>query len=170
MEPDRLGLSVLQQTKGRPRRRYLGHHHAARCVRSICIYDPILIAEAKRKAERSKSRRTNRLVRDSSETIAVEYEIAPGVFLSGTLTAPPQLDETRVAELARMQMMAFFYVATYRAEERRGYFWRGPFNLADVRRRADWGNARMRAFMDSVVTWEPRILAISRRLLQGRLA
>lgn len=66
----------------------------------------------------------------------------------------------RLGKLAQMHARAFFYFVTYKPELRAGRFWRGPFILVNATMRLDWGNVVMRSFMDAVVGWEPRVLAI----------
>ena len=120
----------------------------------------LLPAEAKRRASKTFSRRTKKLVQDSVESITLKAPLAPGVHLTGNWSCSPQVNPGRLAELAQMQAGAFFYFATYRRAERAGRLWRGPFMLVNATMRLDWGNVLMRSFMDAVVGWEPRVLAI----------
>lgn len=106
------------------------------------------------------SRRTRKRVTDSAERLDVKFEMAPGVVFTFNLTAPPQPDEQRIANLAKMQVGAFFYWITFTSENSKGYFWPGEFYIVTTAPRADWGSARMQAFMDAVIGWEPRVLAI----------
>ncbi len=124
------------------------------------LFDHILVKEAARKAQNSISRRTSKPVKDSSEEINIKGLFAPGVEFTFNLTSPPQIESERIFELARMQLMAFFYWITYNHDSKRGGFWLGSFFPVLEAIRSDWGNPVHRAFMDTVVNWEPRVLAI----------
>lgn len=119
--------------------------------------DARLLAEAERKAA-STSRRTRKPVGRSQETIGMEAPLFGGRFrFNGT--APPQIDDDRAFELARMQLAAFFYWITFNKESGLGGFWPDGFHPVMSVRRADWGNVLMRGFADHVASWEPRVLA-----------
>jgi hypothetical protein len=122
--------------------------------------DTTLAMEATRKARNSISRRTGKPVKDSFEKIDIKGTLAPGVEVTFNLTSPPQIQSNRIYELARMQLMAFFYWITYNHETRKGGFWLGSFFPVLEAIHSDWGNPVHRAFMDAVVNWEPRVLAI----------
>lgn len=121
--------------------------------------DRSLVAEAARKAQKSASRRTKKPVIDSSETVTVKVPFAPGSEMTFTLTAPPQADRGRVFELSRLHLMAFFYWITYDHSSKRGGYWLGGFFPVLEAARSDWGNPIHRAFMDTVIDWEPHVLA-----------
>jgi len=122
--------------------------------------DETLAAESRRKAANATSRRTGKPVKDSAERIVIKAPFAPGLEFTFDLTAPPQADSERIFALARLQVMAFFYFITFNHTTKRGSFWREGFHPVMEAKRADWGNPVHRAFMNAVVTWEPRILAI----------
>ena len=122
--------------------------------------DTTLAMEAARKARNSISRRTGKAVKDSSGKIDIKGTLAPGVEFTFNLTSPPQIESNRIYELARMQLMAFFYWITYNHETKKGGFWLGSFFPVLEAIRLDWGNPVHKAFMDAVVNWEPRVLAI----------
>jgi len=122
--------------------------------------DSTLAVEAARKAQNSISRRTKKPIKDSSEKINIKETLAPGVEFTFNFVSPPQIKSDRIYELARMQLMAFFYWITYNNKTKRGGFWLGSlFPLLETIR-SDWGNTVHRAFMDAVVSWEPRVIAI----------
>jgi hypothetical protein len=125
--------------------------------------DDGLKSEAERKAKNSFSRRTRRSVKDSAEKITVRAPLAAGVEFEFVATTRPQADSHRIYELARLQVMAFFYWLTFDDKTRRGHFWRGGFSPVYDTIRSDWGNPLMRSFMDAVVGWEPRLIAITAR-------
>ena len=121
--------------------------------------DPNLAKEAHRKAKKSLSRRTRRPVALSQEHIRLAGSAGPGIRLAFSTIAPPQMDQSRAFELARMQLMAFFYWVTFDLSTHRGGFWPGCFYPVIATFRPDWGNPRFRAFMTTVIGWEPRLLA-----------
>lgn len=122
--------------------------------------DDALKAEAARKGINSASRRTGKPVMESAEKLVLTGPFAPGVGFEFTATSAPQASPERVYELARMQLMAFFYFLTFNESTGRGGFWRGGYFPIYDTVRSDWGNALMRGFTDAVVGWEPRLLAI----------
>jgi len=124
------------------------------------LSDSALAAEAERKAQNSISRRTRKPVKDSFEKIDIKSTFAPGVEFTFNLSSPPQIESGRIYELARMQLMAFFYWITYNHKTKRGGFWLGSFFPVLETIRSDWGNTFHKTFMDAVVNWEPRVIAI----------
>ena len=123
--------------------------------------DEILVKEAKRKGENCISRLTRKPVKESLANLKIKVPFAPGVEFSFDLISPPQILSDRMFDLARLQIMAFFYFVTYNKETRRGGFWLGSFFPILESPPTDWGNPLHRAFMDAVVTWEPRFFGIS---------
>jgi hypothetical protein len=89
--------------------------------------DDGLKAEAARKAINSFSRRTRKPVNESAENFVLKASFAPGADFEFTATSAPQASPERVYELARMQLMAFFYFLTFQKSTGRGGFWRGGF-------------------------------------------
>lgn len=116
-------------------------------------------AEAVRKARLSLSRRTGKPVRDSSEHLKVEAAVGPGIRIKAEFIAPPQLEVDRIFHLARLQVRAFFYWLTYDEASRKGKWWHEGCYLVEHAIRADWGNALLRGFADTVSPWEPRVIA-----------
>lgn len=121
------------------------------------VDDDRLRAESSRKG-RSVSRRTGKPVAASRETIEVKMPFGPGVNFTFTLVAAPQVDPQRAFELARLQLMGFFYFLTYNKEDGRGFFWPHTFSPFASALRSDWGNAHFVAFADAVKEWEPRLV------------
>ena len=117
-------------------------------------------AEAHRKARNSFSRRTKKPVDDSQEHLTIKMPLGPGAEITFNMTAPPQADSRRIFELARMQLMGFFYWITFNHSTKRGGYWTGGFYPVMEAQRSDWGNSVHRGFMHGVVGWEPRVLAI----------
>lgn len=122
--------------------------------------DLTLMSEAARKAEKSFSRLTGKPVKASHEKLTFKVPFAPGVAFEFNFTAAPQADSQGVYDLARLQLMGFFYWITFDRSTQKGSFWLAGFFPVFDTVRSDWGNAIMRAFMDAVVGWEPRVLAI----------
>src|SRR5262249_52774697 len=120
--------------------------------------DPEFIAESIRKGKRSISRLTGKTVNTSASGLDLKLPYGNAV-LTVNLACAPQVDYRRAYELARLQLMGFFYWLTYNEETRKGGFWRGDFSPLFHTVRSDWGNVIMRGFMDAVVGWEPRLIA-----------
>ncbi len=123
--------------------------------------DQAAAAHGQRKAENSYSRRTKRLVKNSREEMTINGSFGTGVSMTFKFTGPPQAEQQRVFDLARYQVMGFFYWITFNKETKRGHFWRGGFYPVLETNRSDWGNPVHRAFADAVVEWEPRVLAFN---------
>ena len=123
------------------------------------IDDPRLQAEVARKAIKSRSRRTGKVVADSHEQIEIKGAFGPAIF-SFNFTAPAQVEELRLYRLAHFHFRGFFYWITYQPETKRGGFVQGGFFPVAASRRADWGAPRPRWFMDLVRDWELRVHAI----------
>jgi len=127
----------------------------------FALEDETLIADAKRKAKNSISRRTGKRVEDSAETISIATEIIPGVQLSVNLVCAPQASDDRLFQLARLQVMAFFFAITYDNQAHVGRFWGEGFYPLLQAKRADWGNGVHVGFMNAVIDWDPRIIGTS---------
>ncbi len=121
--------------------------------------DEILVAESQRKSSKSISARTGKRVVDSVETINVNVPLGVGISITLSLQAPPQLDRWRVFELARLQLIGFFYWITYDSQSRRGGYWPGNYFPVLEARRPDWGSPILKTFMRTVADWEPRLLS-----------
>lgn len=123
------------------------------------IEDPRLASEAQRKALNARSRRTGKTVAGSYETVELRLPFEGGAFtFKGE--APPQIDDARIFRLAHYHFRGFFYLITFQPDTLKGGFVQGGFFPLITTRRADWGNLRMRWFMDLVKTWDLRIHAI----------
>lgn len=125
----------------------------------FAIDDPRLAAEAQRKAVNARSRRTGKAVAQSQEEIKLQQSFG-GATLTFTLTAPAQVEEHRIFRLAHYHFGGFFYYITYRQPTQAGGFIQGGFYPLTHTRRADWGNPRMRWFMELVRGWDLRVHAI----------
>jgi hypothetical protein len=120
--------------------------------------DAILQKEAVRKSVRSFSRKTRKSVAESSSAVRVSTPLGADGTITSSFTAPPQVDDARADELARMQMMAFFYVLTYQEAIRIGHWWPGGFYPLHGTIKTDWGNAIHRAFTKEVQLWDYRLI------------
>lgn len=119
--------------------------------------DSSVLANGEKKLKGSLSRRTKKPLALSSETTEVTSSFGPQVTIKATFVAPPQPDEERVFELARMQLMGLFFALTYDSQTRRGGFWPGVFAPMLFTMRQDWGHPRHVWFMKKVNHWEQRI-------------
>ncbi len=120
--------------------------------------DSRLVAEAIRK-QTARSVRTGKAVRESAEELTIQAQIMPGVTLSTNMIGGPQMDQHRVHRLAFFHVSAFFYWATFDADERRGRPIQSFTPIAGVAR-ADWGNARMLGFQSLIGTWPHDVHAV----------
>ena len=117
--------------------------------------------DARRKAKSANSRRTGKSVLYSEERTRATMRLRHGVSMTVEFTGPPQIDHRRVFELARMQLVGFFYWITYQENGRQGYWWPGGFCPYLYSSRSDWGNASLRAFGEAVEDWDVRVLGTS---------
>jgi hypothetical protein len=131
------------------------------CYGQYAEADPVLIADSVRKAQRSISRRTKRPIADSAEHVTINNMLAPGVQMTFNLVSPPQASSERVFDLARLQLMGFFFWNSFDSKEQVGRFWLGGFHPIIEAKRADWGNSVHRGFMETVISWDPRVIATS---------
>ncbi len=118
--------------------------------------DKILIEEAQRKCRKSYSKLTQRPVSQSQGELNIKVPSNEGLEFNFSFTSPPQIESLRVYDLARMQLMAFFYFITYNYNTKKGGFWTGGFYPILEAQKLDWGNDIHVAFMKAVVKWEPR--------------
>lgn len=124
------------------------------------IEDMELVSEAQRKAKNSISRRTRKPVELSKESIELTARLGGGASMSFNFTAPPQMESERIFELARMQLVGFFYMLTFQEDQKRGFYWVGRYAPLLEAIREDWGNPIHKWFMKYVLEWEPRFMFI----------
>jgi hypothetical protein len=115
-------------------------------------------AEALRRSAKSGSRRTGKAVAASGVDLKASAKLAFNAELTFSFTGPPQFDDDRVYELARLQMMAFFYFLTYDKTKELGHFWSGGFYPVHGTIKTDWGNPVHRAFMKQCREWDYRLV------------
>ncbi|HEV2804778.1 MAG TPA: hypothetical protein VGW57_07605 [Chthoniobacterales bacterium] len=125
------------------------------------VDDPVLIAEAGRKGASSKSRRTRKPVKESTEQLSVDMPFGPSVKMTFGLHSAPQIDPHRAFRLAQLQTQGFFYWLTFNKASGKGGYWPGSFFPVSTSVRSDWGNATDRAFMNAVLDWEVRLLGVA---------
>lgn len=123
--------------------------------------DDVLKSEAARKGARSISRSTGKPVANSSTTIKMLGSLSPGLKLTASVVAPPQADEDRAFELARLQMAAFFYLITFEPDRREGHACVGFYSPLLLSIRADWGNPVHIAFMKATNSWIPKLAGMT---------
>lgn len=114
--------------------------------------------EAMRKAQGSKSRTTRKAVAESAARVEFEVSLSPGLTASAKFQAPAQLADSRVYELARLQIAALFYGVTYDSIKRRGYYFKGGFFPLHGTVKSDWGNVTQRAFARQIRDWDYRLI------------
>ena len=119
-------------------------------------YEKPALDEVRRKIKNSTSRKTGKPVERSQEELSFSASLGQGATIKVGLVAPPQFDSARAFDLACMQMMAFFYFITYEYEVKKGGYWPEGFYPVSMVPHDDWGNLLQKAFMQSVVDWEPR--------------
>lgn len=113
------------------------------------------INEATRKSKNSISSKTKKTVIESQEQLKIEMPTASGFKVTFSMTSPPQIESKRIYELARLQLMAFFYFITYDETSRKGGFWLEGFHPLAFAHHGDWGNELQKSFMNAVKNWEP---------------
>ena len=131
------------------------HFHTSGLPR---MSDSLAQSEAKRKSLKSISRMTGKSVAESSVTLTVRSQIGAIGNLTSSFTAPPQLDDNRAYELARLQMIGFFYFLTYDSAKNVGHYWTGGFYPVHGAIKADWGNEVHLAYMKEVAEWDYRLV------------
>jgi hypothetical protein len=119
--------------------------------------DPLLHAEAMRKAKGSFSRRTKKMVGESHEKGSVEGKIMSSIDVKFGFVSPPQLIEKRVHELAQMHLQGFFYLMSYDKTGRRGGFLPGTVGFVANANRPDWGNPLLRGFAEKTASWPQQL-------------
>jgi len=118
--------------------------------------EKILLKEAYRKGKNSISNITKKPVKDSFVKGKIEGPINKDFNLKIELIAPPQIQPSRVFELSKMHILAFFYFITFNKESRTGQFPVGKFYPILEAPQSDWGNDIHLAFMKEVINWEIR--------------
>jgi hypothetical protein len=119
--------------------------------------DPLLAAEAARKAKGSFSRRTKKIVGQSHEEGSIQGKMMSSVDVKFSFVSPPQLIESRVHELAQMHLQGFFYLMSYNEAERRGGFLPGDVGFVANANRPDWGNPVLRGFASLTEAWPQQL-------------
>lgn len=144
------------------------------------------IEDALRKAKDSRSRRTRKAVKDSSEEIKIQGTLGPGITLSFQYTSPPQVDDNRAFELARLRhsiRLSSHSTLTHRAIRHRLDLWNSAVFSAGFGQSAVFGakshygrNALCRSPLFQrgdtrfacVITCGPNRLARRQRQFSGR--
>lgn len=115
-------------------------------------------AEALRRSWKSGSRKTGKAVAASGVELKMSANFDTNAKLTFTFNGPPQFDDERVYELARLQMMAFFYFLTYDKTKELGHFWTGGFYPVHGTIKTDWGNPIHLTFMKQCHDWDYRLI------------
>ncbi|MEM6858708.1 MAG: hypothetical protein AAF559_12640 [Pseudomonadota bacterium] len=122
--------------------------------------DPRLYTDSERKSAGSFSRKTGKPVSESREEHSISGDLF-GAQLKVTYVSAPQADHDRVLELARLQLMAFYYFITIPENGENGGYWIGRFMPLEPVRAPDWGNERQLFFMQETNDWDWRVHAIT---------
>jgi hypothetical protein len=120
-----------------------------------------LAVDAAHKAKRTRSRYTGKLVADSDSSLQIKAGMAPGLTMTFNMIGQPQIEQSRLFELALRHFQAFFYFITYDHQKRRGWCWRGSYAPIEAISRRDWGNEIALSFMNATRHWETRVKAIT---------
>ena len=120
--------------------------------------DPLVATEISRKSSGSISRRTGKPVIDSAESIQLKAQFGAASITLG-FTCPPQIDQSRICELARFHVQAFVYKISFDTQTRTGRFLFGDFHLWSVAPYSDWGSLKMRWFAGQIQDWLPKLRA-----------
>jgi hypothetical protein len=123
--------------------------------------EPSLKDLVHRKSSKSKSAKTGKNISSSTEHTTIKFPIAPEIQFTFKMQAPPQMEDRRAFELARLHMSAFFYMITYDESQRLGKFWEGYFSPIACKHKGDWGNITKKAFMNYVVEWDDRFIGVT---------
>lgn len=120
--------------------------------------DVLAQGEAVRRGGKSISRKTGKPVSESGASVSFHGKLGSIATLSVNFTGPPQIDDTRAYELARLQMMGFFYFLTFEKDKQIGHFWIGDFFPVHGTIRSDWGNPLHIAFAKQIEHWDYRLI------------
>ncbi|MBK7662670.1 MAG: hypothetical protein IPJ21_03805 [Sterolibacteriaceae bacterium] len=115
-------------------------------------------AESQRRSHKSGSRKTGKPVSQSSAKLSFKAPLGLNATIEGHFTAPPQLDDARAYELARLQMVGFFYFLTFDRTKQVGHYWPGEFYPVHGAHRSDWGNPIHVAFTKQIADWDYRLI------------
>lgn len=128
---------------------------------NFAVDDAALAADSRRKAGNSASRKTHKPVKDSNPELKFSVEPMRGLSMDFSFTGPAQVDDTRAFELARLQLLAFFFLITYKKVQERGWCWTGEYSPFLHTRKSDWGNASWKGFMATTKDWDMRLHALT---------
>lgn len=123
--------------------------------------DERLVRTVARKAKGAVSAATRKLAAQSYTRLQTRYPIGGGVSLTYDGVAMPALEDRRVAQLAYYHVQGFCFFRSFDRERGHGR-WLEPtkFLMLGQLIDADWGNPRLRYFMDETSRWERTCLTI----------
>jgi len=114
-----------------------------------------------RKAKGSISRFSKKNVIDSFEKNEINTRFSSSVKMSFSLISGPQINTNRANALALMHLQAFYYLQSYNAKNKVGYFIPNPFVSVLNTVKSDWGNTVNIQFMEIIKNWEIRLNCIT---------
>ncbi len=123
--------------------------------------DAAAMEEARRRAPKAVSRRTRKPVQQSNERQKLKGSLGSGIGVTFDFVSPPQIDEDRAFELARLHLTALFFMRTYNHETGHGGWWLHGFHPVLFVRREDWGSPIMRSFSAAIDGWDWRLHAVT---------
>lgn len=120
--------------------------------------DALAQGEAVRRGGKSINRKTGKPVSESGVSVRFDGKLGSIATLSVNFAGLPQIDDARAYELARLQMMGFFYFLTFEKDKQIGHFWIGDFFPVHGTIRSDWGNPLHIAFAKQIEHWDYRLI------------
>ncbi len=114
--------------------------------------DPALAAEAARKG-RAKSQATGKPVAESQSKCTAGGNFGKAT-ISFDFTGPPHIQASRVYDLARYHIAAFWFLSSYEEESRRGAALPSPPYPIAHTLRSDWGNPASLGFAELARAWD----------------
>ena len=119
--------------------------------------DEALRQEAKRKG-RSWNRMVGKRVHESHTNIDLILSTEERAAIKLGITGPPSTQPDRAFALAKMHLMAFWYLLTYDGADGSAGWWPGVYAPIEMAHRSDWGNDRFIWFMREAREWEMRLV------------
>jgi hypothetical protein len=110
--------------------------------------------EVKHKMENSYSRRTKKKIIESVEKINMKNTLSTFTSMNFTLTMPPQIDENRIACLAKMYLSAFYYYLTYDVKLQSGEKLPDDFICFNIPYKSLWGDNIIQYYLNVTFTWQ----------------
>ncbi|KAA0250607.1 MAG: hypothetical protein EDX89_22665 [Acidobacteria bacterium] len=98
---------------------------------------------------------------ESAEPITIRTHLAKNVVMTARMNCPPQVDHSRVFELARLHLRAFYYRITFDRTTRTGRGWPGLFVPVMLAPKSNWGDRFLLEFSNATRGWPHRLLGVT---------